>query len=475
MIKPFVAVLLSLVFISLSPSVNADDRIYGTWIESKSKQRIDILDGFESGKGAVLVINPEGEVEVGKWEEDTSVKLTLGWSSEEVKFVDDESFTLGSKTYVKRASNDEDVATISLKDDPKSFIQKLTEFEWITSLESQTANFKITFSEDTGVIEFSKADKLAGLSSWAVSSGVLKIGSNIIVEARVSDRYFIGLNESDKFVIFNSLKPSDPMVTTDVKKDREKFFDAFLTDEWLSTSWGGSISTHRFRPVYGDLKGIKLTLKDGKHSEDETWEYSPSTGALKFGYTKYIGAIVVNDTLAFLTKDGKQTFYNRAPGGAGKRFTLSDVTKVPLNENSLNKINKTLSGQFQNSNFLYQFEFNQDLRTGFLHKWRSEPLSITGETFTTSFFSKSETLYVIEDFVIFGDNEVYKRDISASRLKPKTEEEVLAGKEKQEKILDNALNKSILVRVTKIDGTTIDVTLPISDFSQISSLQVIKE
>jgi hypothetical protein len=452
----------------------ADARLYGTWVESESGQRIDILDGFEPGKGAVLILDSDGDVTIEEWKKETTIELTLGWTTNDVHFIDDNSFTWGDKTYKKQILDASDISTITLKDDPNTFVQILTSFEWITSLESQNAIFKITFSEDSGVIEFSKENKLEDLESWGISSGILKIGSNIIVEARVSERYFIGLNDSDDFIIFKSLKPASPMVSTDVKKDRDKFFNEFLTDEWVTTSWG-SVSTHRFRPIYGELKGVQLTLDGDKHSGNDTWEYSPSTGALKIGYTEYIGAMVVNDTLALLEEDGSQDFFGRAPGGAGKRFTVTDVTKIPLNENSLEKIKSTLSGQFQNSDNLYQFEFNQDLRTGYLHRWKSDPFNITGETFSTELLSDSNSLYLSEDFVIFNDSGVFKRDISASRLQTKTDQEVLDDIEKQRELLDNSLNKSVLVRLIKIDGTIVDVALPVSTFGEISSLSLIIE
>ena len=60
-----------------------------------------------------------------------------------------------------------------------------------------------------------------------------------------------------------------------------------------------------------------------------------------------IGAKVVNNTLALITESGEQSFYQRAPGGDGKRYTISDVTKISLNENSLKKIQNALLGQFR--------------------------------------------------------------------------------------------------------------------------------
>ena len=82
---------------------------------------------------------------------------------------------------------------------------------------------------------------------------------------------------------------------------------------------------------------------------------------------------------------------------------------------------------------------------------------------------------MIEDFVIFDDNEVFKRDTSASRLRPKTEEEVIVSQKEAEENLLKAMKKTVLVRISKADGSTVDIPLPISSFSDILSLQIVRE
>ena len=467
---------ISITFYSLS--ISADDRIYGVWIEDTSGQRIDILDGFKPGQGAVLSVNKKGKVKIGKWERRSLevVRLKIGSSEESIKFKSNNSFYWGKKSFTRQARSDEQITTLNLKEGTNAFVEKLTKFQWLTSIKSRVAVFKTTFSGDSGAVELYKSNKFLGLDAWGISSGVLKIGDIVIVEARISDQNFIGLNGSGEFIVFRSLKKSPPRLATNVKLDRVKFFNSLLTDEWVTGSyWKEYLYTHKFRPIYGDLKGVTLTFRGGKHYDDGTWEYIPATGILKFGYTEYVDALIVNNTLALKKKDGSQKFYNRAPDGKGKRFTLADVTKIPLNENELDKINKTLTGQFQNDDYLYQFEYNKNLRTGFLHKWRSRSFEITGDKFKTGAFYNSETLYLIEDFIIFDDNEVFKRDTSASRLRPKTEEEVIVSQKEAEKNLLNAMKKTVLVRISKADGSTVDVPLPISSFSDILSLQIVRE
>ena len=83
--------------------------------------------------------------------------------------------------------------------------------------------------------------------------------------------------------------------------------------------------------MYGELEGEKLTIVDGRLYDDDNWEYSPSTGALKIGYSEYVGALVVNNTLALIDESGDQKFYNRLNNENKKLYTLGDVKSLPLN------------------------------------------------------------------------------------------------------------------------------------------------
>ena len=114
--------------------------------------------------------------------------------------------------------------SVTLKDNPNAFIDKLMSNQWLASKDGSTATFKPTFSSDSGVIEYSKPDgSLENLNSWATSSGVLLLINTGIVEARASDNYFIGLDERDRFVVFRFLKKAEALVSTD-KVSKEKSF-----------------------------------------------------------------------------------------------------------------------------------------------------------------------------------------------------------------------------------------------------------
>ena len=110
-----------------------------------------------------------------------------------------------------------------------------------------------------------------------------------------------------------------------------------------------------------------------------------------------------------------------------------------------------------------------------MHKWRSEPFTITGETFNNDLVGEAENLYQVEDFMIFGEDEVFKIDVSPSRLRPKTDEEVASSVALQKKLKSEALSQNLVVKVLKKDGSTIDVKLPIGDFSEVANISVVRE
>ena len=468
------------VLVLIAEISNADSRIYGVWENAEQKLRLDILDGFKAGQGPILQIKDDGSVEAGSWEEKSGeIKVKLGYSSYTLGLDGDSKIFLNPSygdgiSFLKTKPKDSS-QSVTLKDNEAAFLDKLIANEWVTSEDGAIARFKPTFSADSGVLEYLKQDgSLENLQSWGASSGVLKIGRSVIVEGRASENYFIGLNERDKFIVFRFSKKAEPLVSTDIKTQREEFFNELLSGDW-GTTYYGTLRTHKFRPIFGELKGVKLTTTEGRLSANKVWEYSPGTGAIKIGYTEYVGALVINGTLAFIKDNGDQEFFSRIAADVQKRYTLGDVKELALNEKSTDKIKKTLSNQFQRAEYFYSFEFKDDNRTGFVHKWRSEPFTITGETFKDKLIGKAENLYQVEDFVIFGEDDVFKIDVSPSRLRPKSDEEVASSVALQKKLKSEALSQSLVVKILKKDGSTIDVKLPIGDFSEVENISVVRE
>ena len=457
----------------------ADPKFYGSWLDAGTGLQLDILDGFKPNAGPALIIDEEGKISSSYWKvEDENFEITVNWQSYEASIGIDGSLILtpsyGKPVNYKPILTNDESASVSLKNDEIAFVSKLQDFVWSISDESTTATFKTTFGTDTGVVEILDGKNLKDLESWSVSSGILKLSSSVIVESRITNKYFVGLNQYDEFIIYKSIRPSDKQVTTDVELQRDKFFDGLLTGEWERKTWGDTI-VHKFRPIYGELAGKRFSIIDNRLYSDRSWEYSPATGALEVGGSEYIGALIVNETLALIDESGDQTFYNRLKNGNIKRYTLGDVKTVSLSENSLQKVKEMLAPQFQRDDYFYSFEFKKDGRTGFTHKWRSTPFNITGETFETDLIGESEKLFQVEDFVVFDDRATFKMDTSESRLKPKSDDEVATDVGKQMSLKTSAQTKTVKVRMLTTSGETIDVALPVNNLSEITSISILTE
>jgi hypothetical protein len=472
-------IIVSIVIIFTGTNSFANNAYFGSWENITTGDRIDILDGFKTGVGPVLSIKNDGSVSTNKWENSNGeFSLTLGYDGYTASLDPSGNLLLspsyGDPILMSPVGESEEKTTINLKDDEVGFLEALGTYKWLTSLDGNSAIFKSTFSPDSGVVELTKDDKLDDLLSFGIASGVIKIGSEVIIEARINDQYFIGINERDDFIVFKSLEKAPVVVSTVLAQQRKEFFDKLLTGEWQTTSYG-SLNTHKFRPVYGELAGELLTTRNDRLYEDSKWEYSPSTGAIKIGYTDFVGAVIVNDTLALIEKDGDQKFFIRAFNSSEKRYTLADVKASALNENSLQKISEMLSAQFQRGEFFYSFEFKSDGRSGFSHKWSSSPFNITGETFSSDMIGKSDKLFQIEDFIIFDGNEVYKMDATPSRLRAKSEDEVKQDAINQEQLQVAAQSSTVTIRLMTVDGEIKDVPLPVSSFGEIASISILSD
>ena len=470
-------ILTLLIFISVGVGAPAAE-YHGSWTNPHSGARIDILDGFKPGRGPVLSVDEDNKVKAGSWEEDNGViSVKIGFQKYTLIPKTAAQIALkpnyGDEFIFERLVTDASTATVSLKDDSAAFITKLQSKIWITSLEGQFGVFKPTFANDAGVLELANGKQLTDLRSWAVASGVLKINRDVIIEARVNDGFFVGLDKRDRFIVFRAFENAQGLASTNLESEREAFFNKLLTGEWISTGYG--VSTVRFRPVFGELAGKVLSTRKGRLNSQSNWEYSPSTGALKVGHTKYKGALIVNNTLALLENDGDQVFYNRSRNSSEKRYTLADLKQTALNENSLTKIQEMLGLQSYKGEYLFSWEFNADGRSGYLHKWKSEPFTITGETLDQEGVGKRNTLRQVEDFLIFDDDEVYQLDTTVSRLRPKSDAEALADSKAAGAAKASALSKQLTLRITSRNGEILNLPIPLSDFSKIANMSIVSE
>ena len=458
----------------LVPSIAlADQRLVGVWLNVGENIRFDILDGFKPNRGAVLAIENGKETKVGIWEtRGSATTMQIGWRSSSVTFWAPDTIEWNEKSFKKQQEiNEKEI--VLLKQDKVGFIDKLTRSAWLTSDEGKTSLFKSTFSTDSGVVEtFSQDGHLGALNSWGIASGVLKIGDDVIIEARVSQNYMIGINERDKFVVFRATSPVSMQSRADLSSQRSEFLKLLVTDTWQQVYFN-TYQDYKFRPIEGPFSGRRLKFEGGGLEEFSRWGFSPSTGALKIGYTEYVGGLVIGDTLALIEREGDQTFYKRKPGGVGKVFTVADVKTYDIDETRGSELAVLLSGQFQKESYLYSFEFNKDNRTGYLHQWRSEPFTITGHELATDFFEKTKKVYEVEDLVLFEDHFSLKRDAAGSRLRPKTQDEAVEDKAKMEKRLQEVGKTKLILRISDVQGNTHDIALPFSSMGELSQIQLL--
>ena len=451
---------------------NETNPLLGSWKSEKS--RLMILDGFVSNKGAVISINNKGKTVLGTWtRQPKGFKISVGWNDERVKFQNDKSFTYDGGLYSMDGNLSQE-GIVTLKKDQANFIQEMISRKWKRTGNKDFVFFKTTFSRDSGVREIHNENGSVDLGSWGISSGVMKISNTLIIQARITEKFLIGLDEDNDFYILERMEKVESPITSDLREQREDFFNRLLTGSWLREDYSG-VTTYKFRPITDELKGVCFNVKKGKLEGFQDWEYSPSSGGIKMGYTKYKGAMIVGSTLVLMEQNGDQNFWYRNPKGIAKRFTLSDVRVTPLNENSLDKISEVLNGQFQNRNNFMLFEFNQDKQTGFAHLFRSEPFKIEGASFQGGTAGKRDTLYSVEDFVLFDTDLAIKRDAGLSRMKPKSEDEAQADTAREKDLIKSVSQKNLVLRLTLKNGKSLDVDLPVEKFSDLSKMEVVTE
>ena len=466
---------LVLAFLLMPNFAFAKSELTGVWQSVEEDIRLDILDGFKPNRGAVLSIEKGEETEVGSWESnEQGITLSVGWSSDEVQFIGTDTIEWRRKRFTRSTGITEE-GVVLLKGDENAFIDQLTGGVWLTSDEGENAIFKSTFSIDSGVLAlYARSGELESLRSWGISSGVLKIGDSVIVEARISENYLVGQDHRDSFVVFRAAYEAEEQGRIELSKQREDFLSNLLTDTWQRPKYGGGYYYYKFRSVEGPLKGRVLHLENDTFKGSSVWEYSPSTGALKIGYTDYIGGIAVGDTLALLEEDGDQVFYHKKPDGPGKVFSVSDVRTYRVNEVDLGDLNRTLDGQFQRDGYLYSFEFKDDGRTGYVHKWRSEPFFVTGQRFASdAFYPEAEIIYELEEYLLFDDVFAVKRDATESRLKPKTDAQVAEDRQAMEKKMESLGQTSVVLRVTDLEGNVQDFMLPFRSMADIEGIELV--
>lgn len=470
----------SLLFVLLISTANADENLFGSW-QSEDGTRYDFLDGFKPNAGAVILYEKFLVSGVGKWSTTPDSKeLKIGYRSSPYDIsADGKSLTWGpsySKKTYKKVAELKLEQMIDLKKDPDAFIQDLTGFIWSNyASKIGETTFTRTFSSTEGVrTQFDKENQLRDLSAWGVASGVLKIGSTVYLEARITPSYLLAMDKRDNFIVLKRGKSQAKMPRTALKDAREKFLISLTTGAWQIPRTTPLI--YRFRPLEGDLKGLVFEETDNKLTSTAGWEFSAATGAIKIRGTEYPGGLVIGQLLVFVRSNGDQKMYYRDDSVDKKHFTTADTRTIALSERTAPEVVEAIGRQLSVSDTFYLFEFNVDGRTGFRHEWQSKPFQITAENLKISDYYTYKKMYLVEDYVALGDRgTAFKIDTRVSRLRPKSDAEAKTDAEKASNELTVLREGGVKLVITRTDGSVERIKLPLKSLEGLKSMEVVVE
>jgi len=468
-----------LILIFLSFKALADEKLFGSW-KNADGSRIDLIDGFKPNVGPAIVYDEEELTEVNTWSVDNG-ELKIGYSSGIYTIsADNNSMDWRNKnwTRIESLSNSN---LIDLKIDTENFVNELTAYNFYSySKEFNLTKFETTFSTTEGVItQFDDDDNISNLASWGVGSGIIKIGDDVFIEAKISENFLIAVDDRDDFIVLNKGSEKNILEKISLVESREQFLLNLKSGAWVVPSTYSADRILRFRPIEGDLKGRVLTESENTLSNSQVWEFSPSTGAFKIGYTDYnAGLSLGGEILVLLEDNGDQYTLYKSDEINDKSFTVSDVKNLTISERDATQIKEMISIVSSKEDQFTYFEFKEDNLSGYLHEWRSYPFQITGQTLFVEdnyTFNNSENIYLVEDYLIFGESDSRKIDLRETRLKPKTDSEAQADVEQAQSNKEQLSSKNVKLKIDLKNGQSETILLPVDSFENIKSISVIEE
>ncbi len=470
---------LFLILLFFSFGTTANEILFGSW-KNDDGLRIDLIDGFKPNVGPAIVYDAEELTEVNTWSVDND-ELQIGYNSGTfILSADNNSmeWNYNNWTRVESLSN---TNLIDLKIDTENFINELTTYTFYSySKEFNLTKFETTFSTTEGVItQFDEEDNIGNLSSWGVGSGIIKIGDDVFIEAKISENYFIAVDDRDEFIVLNKGSEKNILEKISLIESREQFLLNLKSGAWIVPSAYSADQIFRFRPIEGDLKGRVFSESENKLSGSQVWEFSPSTGAFKIGYTDYNAGLSLGDEiLVFLEDDGDQYTLYKSTDVENKSFTVSDAKNITISERDSNLIKELISIVSSKEDQFTFFEFKDDNLSGYLHEWRSYPFQITGQTLFVEdnyTFNNTENIYLVEDYLIFGESDSRKIDLRETRLKPKTDAEAQADSEQAQNNVEQLSSKNVKLKIDLTNGKSETIILPVESFESIKSISVVEE
>ena len=469
---------LVLLFSLIALNAKSDQRIFGSWSNDDGAQ-INLINGFKPNTGPAILFE-NGEVDRTTSWKINGDELQIGYSSGAFVISADGNSMEWSYKVWKKNNNIQLDGIIDLKVDENLFIDSLVNSSYLAfSNEVSLTSFENTFSTTEGVFtQLDNNEKIKNLSSWGIGSGILKIGDQVYIEAIISNQFLIAADDNDNFIVLKKSENKEQLTKVSMNDSREEFLKNLKSGAWIIPTYYGE-DQYRFRPIEGDLKGRVFTQRDNKLSDTRVWEYSPSTGAFKIGYTEYsAGLSLGNEILVFLEDNGDQYSLYKDKEVEDKFFTTSDSSSLTISEREAANLKELISVVSSKSDTFTFFEFNEDNLSGYLHEWKSEPFKISGQSISVKdnyTFNDLETIYSVEDYLVFGENDARKIDLRETRLKPKSDEEAKSDAEMAKELVNELSSQSISLKVELKNGKIEVVNIPVSSFSEVKSISILEK
>ena len=466
-------IIISSVFSSAKGFCATDIQLLGRWLDSENKKGYEFIEGFGPNVGIALIIKDSKVKDIEKWNFNpakNSIKIGP-WNNYSI-LVEGATLTLEGKKFQRTKTQSNQDPLISLKKDEIPFIDTLIKYSWRkAAYSSVVSSFISGFTNSSGLYSTKKKDG-ESLSSWSVANGVLKIADEIYPNAKITENYLILLTSSDSYRVFSKGEERKELKRSDLSKEKSEFIKKLTRGTWSPGSVYSS-NLYEYRPTFGDLSGTVFVYKrdKNKYLSARTWEYSLDTGILKEGHTQYMNAKIIGNYLLLLNKNGDTEEYVRVKEFSQEAQTHSMVKKFIVSEKESEDLKILLSRTWRRGSSKYIFTFKPGSNEGFMHEFKSTPMSIRGNTLSTD--SKYKKIRQWENKIIFDENDFsLQMQSSPVFMKPISEDEAIKMSKDQKEGNEKLLKTNAKLAVTLNNGKTFSLNLPVKDFSEISLIQL---
>ena len=353
------------------------------------------------------------------------------------------------------------------------FVDALVASYWLNPIKVKSYHYKKAFSSTSGIYSTQENKKQGSLGTWSFANGVIKIDSKVYPNGRISEKYLFLLDSSDNIKFLKRGDSSPVLEKVELKEKGKEFIRTLVSGRWMSPSSYGPSSYREYRPIFGDLSGVIFKFSGTEYTGSSKWEYSLKTGSIKSGYTEYPNAQIQGPFLILLKKDGKTETLVRPKGENIKEFMHSEVKRIQVTETDTETLRKLLEQQWYLKPYTYNFIFKDNGKEGWLHKFRSYPFVISGNTFNIKGLDKFKVVRFVDGKIVLGDDkESYFSDSRIVYLAHQSEEAAAKLANIQKQKAQNSAKSKLVLKIEMKDGASHRVELPIGDMKNIISLSV---